>query len=63
MSDVEENVIKQIRERAEFGLQKYGVDMMRTDLSLRDWLQHALEETLDQAVYLQKAIMILDSQK
>ena len=63
MSDVEEKVIKQIRERAEFGLQKYGVDMMRTDLSLRDWLQHTLEETLDQAVYLQKAIMILDSQK
>lgn len=61
MSAVEEKVIAQIRSRAEIGLQKYGVDMMRSDLSLRDWLQHALEETLDKAVYLQKAIMILDS--
>ena len=30
-------------------------------LALRDWLQHALEEVLDQAVYLKRAINELDS--
>lgn len=32
-------------------------------LALRDWLQHALEEVLDQAVYLKRAINELDKQK
>jgi len=31
-------------------------------LSLREWLQHALEESLDQAVYLRRAIAEIDKQ-
>lgn len=41
------------------GLEKYGVTVDRTDLSLLDWLQHAYEEKMDSVVYLKKAIMTL----
>lgn len=46
--------------RSRAGLLKYGVPLAREDLNLRDWLQHAYEETLDQANYLKCAIMALD---
>lgn len=46
--------------RSTLGIAKYGVTLDRTDLSLRDWLQHAYEETLDQANYLKRAIIELD---
>ena len=42
--------------RSQVGIAKYGVTLARKDLSLRDWLQHAYEETLDQANYLKRAI-------
>lgn len=47
-------------ERSMVGIKKYGVTTDRDDLGLRDWLQHALEETLDKAVYLRAAIRKLD---
>ena len=46
--------------RSTLGIAKYGVTLDRTDLTLRDWLQHAYEETLDQANYLKRAIIELD---
>jgi len=36
------------------GQQKYGAKMTRTDLGLKDWICHAQEEALDQAVYLER---------
>jgi hypothetical protein len=42
--------------RSETGLKKYGCTTDRTDLNLADWLRHALEEALDMAVYLQRAL-------
>ena len=51
------------RNRAAFGLNKYGVTTMRNDFTLRNWLQHALEECMDQAVYLRRAITILDAEQ
>jgi len=48
--------------RSQAGIAKYGTTLERTDLSLLDWLQHAYEETLDQANYLKRAIMELDAQ-
>lgn len=55
-----EAVCNDLRNRSERGISKYGVTLDREDLSLRDWLQHAYEECLDQANYLKKAIMELD---
>lgn len=48
------DVIKEIAERAEAGLAKYGTTMDRTDLSASDWVQHAYEEALDMAIYLKR---------
>ena len=61
MSAVEDRVCLRLQERTEVGLRKYGVTMERTDLSELDWLNHALEETLDLAVYLQRMIDIKTS--
>lgn len=49
--------------RSQVGIAKYGVTLARTDLSLRDWLQHAYDETLDQANYLKRAIVSLDTDR
>jgi hypothetical protein len=46
--------------RSQVGIAKYGTTLDRKDLTLRDWLQHAYEETLDQANYLKRSIMELD---
>ena len=56
MSEYEERVIAEITRRAERGLNKYGVAMERDDLSVAEWLQHAKEEALDLAVYLERLI-------
>ena len=35
-------------------MNKYGVTMEREDLTIVEWLLHALEESLDLAVYLKR---------
>ena len=47
-----ESIVDMIRSRAEVGLEKYGVTVDRTDLSIDEWIQHAIEEMLDGAQYL-----------
>ena len=47
-----EAIVDMIRSRSEFGLNKYGVSMDRTDLTTEQWIQHAIEEMLDGAQYL-----------
>ncbi len=59
-SEVLKKVIEELREREKVGKKKYGVTMDREDLSIIEWLQHAKEEALDSAMYLQKAIDILN---
>lgn len=58
MSRIEQAVINKIKQRAEFGLQKYGVTMERSDLSKLEWLQHWQDELMDACVYVQKLIEI-----
>lgn len=62
MSEIEEKVIEKIRQRAEFGLNKYNTTMERTDLTLKEWINHAMEEAMDLSVYLQRILMMLESQ-
>ncbi len=45
-----------IRQRADAGLNKYGVTTERKDIDLRGWLQHLQEELLDAAVYIERAM-------
>jgi hypothetical protein len=50
-------------QRSIVGLAKYGVTTDNNPLELREWLQHALEEALDMANYLQAAISKLDQER
>ncbi len=58
---IEERVIAEIRARREHGVRKYGIGMERSDLTRRQWLQHAKEEALDLAIYLEKLIVEEDN--
>lgn len=58
---IEAAVCDDIASRQEKGVAKYGTTVADNPLSLREWLQHAYEETLDKAVYLKRAIAEIDS--
>ena len=47
-------VAKLMRMRADKGKDTYGTTMDRDDLSTEQWLNHAIEEALDLAIYLTK---------
>lgn len=47
-------VAEQLRRRADAGFLKYGTTTERTDIDLLGWIQHAQEEALDLAVYLER---------
>jgi hypothetical protein len=55
-----DSIINSYIERAEKGEKKYGTTMDRTDLSLVDYLQHAIEEHMDAVVYLTKTKKLLE---
>lgn len=55
-----EAVCNDLLRRSELGINKYGKTLDRTDLSLRDWLQHAYEENLDLCNYLKRCIVEID---
>jgi hypothetical protein len=55
-----DSIIDRFIIRAQTGKAKYGTDLDRTDLTLRDWLQHSIEEKLDDILYMQRALTELD---
>lgn len=58
MSQVTEQVINDIQQREQKGIETYGTTMDRDDLTQDQWLQHAYEEALDFVIYLRKLIII-----
>ena len=60
---IEADLCAEIAARQAKGIQKYGTTVADNPLALREWLQHALEEALDQAVYLKRAIAEIDAQE
>ena len=58
-----DSVIDKFVERATFGKAKYNTDLDRSDLSLEDWLEHSIQEKLDDILYMQKALITLREQK
>jgi len=60
LSGTELRVCRLIAERQMRDVEKYGTTVEANPLTLRDWLQHALEESLDHAIYLKRAIEELD---
>ena len=49
--------------RSDIGVNKYGVTLADSGLGRRELLQHALEEALDLANYLQAEIMRYDAEQ
>ena len=43
-----------LKVRSETGIRKYGTTLDRTDLNVKEWIDHAIEESLDLALYLQR---------
>ena len=56
MSAIEDSVCSKLQERAGFGLAKYGVTLLREDLTTLDWLNHAQQESMDLCNYLEVLI-------
>jgi len=51
-----DGIIDQLVTRHQLGKSKYGTDMDRTDLEITDWIQHSIEEKLDDILYMQKIL-------
>ncbi len=60
---IEAYVCADIARRQALGIAKYGKTVAENPLRLREWLQHAYEETLDNAVYLRRAIVEIDARQ
>ena len=58
-----DSIIDQFIDRSRLGKVKYNTDLDRTDLSLSEWLQHAIEEHMDAILYLKKIKSTIDGKK
>lgn len=56
----EAKVCTLITQRQALGVKKYGMTVSENPLTHKEWLQHALEEALDMAIYLQRSIEELE---
>jgi len=60
MDSILKSLIEKYIERSEAGLEKYGTDLDRKDLLLRDWLIHLQEELMDASLYVTKIISYIN---
>jgi hypothetical protein len=58
-----DDIVDQFIDRSRVGKLKYGVTLDRTDLSLSDWLEHAIQEHMDSILYLKKIKTLIDGIK
>jgi hypothetical protein len=58
-----DSIIDELIDRSRVGTLKYRTDLDRKDLSLSQWLQHAIEEHLDAVLYLKKIKSMIDGKK
>jgi hypothetical protein len=59
----EARICVEIAARQQMGIAKYGTTVAENPIGLREWLVHAKEEALDQAIYLQRAIEEIDAKE
>jgi hypothetical protein len=59
-SGIEAQVCEDIAARQQRGINKYGTTVEENPLFFKEWLQHAYEECLDQAIYLKRAMKELE---
>jgi hypothetical protein len=53
------SIVKQFKQRSDFGFKKYGTNLDRKDLPPSDWIQHAQEEHMDAILYLEKLKQVI----
>lgn len=58
-----DSIVDKFIDRSRVGKKKYGTDLDRTDLSLEEWIEHALEEHMDAILYLQKIKSVIGGSK
>lgn len=55
---VSDSVVEAVRDdllrRSKVGIEKYNTTLDRTDIDLKGWVTHALEEALDLSLYLKR---------
>ena len=56
-------VINDLNRRSAVGIKKYGTTLDGNPGNLLEFLNHAYEECLDQALYLKKSIKLLETSK
>lgn len=59
----EARLCEMIAKRQQAGIKKYGTTLQGNPLSHRQWLVHALEESLDLSAYLLRCIEEIDKQQ
>lgn len=57
---IEAMVAADIAARQRLGILKYGTTVAGNPLPLREWLEHAYQESLDLPIYLKRAIEEMD---
>jgi hypothetical protein len=58
-----DSIVDKFIDRARIGKSKYGTTLDREDLSVSEWIDHAIEEHMDSILYLQKIKSILNGKK
>jgi hypothetical protein len=58
-----DSIIDKFVARAMMGREKYGCGLDRNDLELEEWLEHSIQEKMDDILYIQKALMVLREAK
>ncbi len=58
-----DSIIDKFVDRATIGREKYGTDLDRNDLSLEDWLEHSIQEKMDDILYMQKTLKVVREAK
>ena len=56
LDPINEAVREKIKSRAELGMKKYGVSILRKDIDLLGWLKHLQEELMDGCVYIERTM-------
>ena len=58
LSPQKDSVVEAVRDdllrRSKVGIEKYNTTLDRTDIDLKGWVTHALEEVLDLSLYLKR---------
>ena len=49
-----QQVISKFEQRSELGIKKYGTTLEENNLSIEEWINHAIEEQMDNILYLTK---------